>query len=234
MDITYAGTPGGKVARYFSRPEYNDEVLIFGILGSDEYHLRELTDLEGWALDIGAHVGTVGIALAVDHPRLNVVMVEPVPDNARLIRESIVLNGVGDRCYVVEAMASGYLGTATCRWNYRDVHGQDRGYVIGNAMVGNIWRLTDGENVESEQAEIRTTTVSELSEMANRPWTFAKLDCEGCEWDFLQGVDPAMLPYIVMEVHDSPPADIALILPGYDIEVLADNGGSGIVRATAK
>lgn len=234
-------TPKGTPLSLYTRPEYNDEALMVGILGGDEYRLKELENLTGWALDIGAHIGTVGLALAVDHPALSVVMVEPVPDNADLIRRSARINGVEDRVHIIEAMAGTGEGTAVCRYAYTHLEGSvDPGFVQQNAMVGGIWRLTDDERVESSKVELPIVTakglLQDLYDKTEWPlWSFVKLDCEGCEWDYLAGlVTPGTHPLMVMEVHDASPGDIAKVLPGYDIEVLDDYGGSGIVRARAK
>lgn len=57
----------------------------------------------GPLLDIGAGVGTVGLAAALAQPALRAVLVERDPDLAALARENIVLNGFGDR---VSALAA--------------------------------------------------------------------------------------------------------------------------------
>jgi FkbM family methyltransferase len=227
--LTVAQTPKGNTVRFWTRPDINDEALVNGILGSDEYRLAELPDdLDGEALDIGAHVGTVGIALAVDHPRLRVVMVEPIPDNAELCRKSADLNGVGDRVTVIEAMAGHGVGTAVCRYAYTNLEGfEDQQYVRQNAMIGNIWRLTDDEKVDSESVELPIVTAKTLD--LGDDVVYVKVDCEGCEWEFLKGV---RYPLIVGECHDAAPGDIARVLPHHTIEVLEDYGGSGIFRAT--
>jgi FkbM family methyltransferase len=241
--ISAVRTPKGNILRLFTRPETNDEALVNGILGGDEYRLGELDDLEGWALDIGAHIGIVGLALAIDHPKLNVVMVEPVPDNADLIRRSAAIQGLEARTHVVEAMAGQGTGTATCRYAYTHLEGfEDQDFVTQNAYIGGIWRLTDNEKVKSKSADVPIINASGLIEdwlmegafIDFALWSFVKLDCEGCEWGYLTMVDPSTHPLMVMEVHDASPGDIASILPGYDIEVLDDYGGSGIVRAMAK
>jgi FkbM family methyltransferase len=235
--LTVATTPKGNTVRFWTRPDVNDEALVVGILGGDEYRLAELPDdLEGVALDIGAHVGTVGIALAVDHPRLRVVMVEPIPDNVALIRKSIDLNGVGDRCTVVEAMAGYGQGTATCRWDYRSLEGfEDPGFVTQNAYVGNIWRLTDSEKVDSEVAQVPIISVVDLTpDIPEGGYALVKTDCEGCEWDFLRGAAPWLMPLIIGEWHDGPIEKMQKLLKGHVVTVLDDYGGSGIFRAVAK
>ena len=81
-------TPRGSPMLLAIRGDTNDGALAKGLLDTDEYRLKDLPDLTGWALDIGAHVGTVTIALAIDHPGLKVIAVEPVPDNVELLRQT--------------------------------------------------------------------------------------------------------------------------------------------------
>lgn len=235
--MTYAQTPHGNRFHIETRPEYNDEALVNGILGADEYLLADLHDLEGWALDIGAHVGTVGIALAIDHPKLSVVMVEPVPDNAALIRKSVKANGLQDRCHVVEASAgSSVVKRAICRYGYRNLAGfEDQKYVQQNAMVGNIWRLTDTERVDCETVETPIVTIASLcKQFGIESFVFTKTDCEGCEWDFLRGA-VSRLPLIVGEWHDAPFSRVEKRLgTTHVVEMINDYGGSGIFRAVAR
>jgi FkbM family methyltransferase len=163
-------------------------------------------------------------------------MVEPIPDNAELCRQSAELNGVSDRVTVIEAMAGYGQGTATCRWDYRSLEGfADPGFVTQNAYVGNIWRLTDDEKVDSEVAEIKIIDAFDLA-MAHKPpgFVLVKTDCEGCEWDFLRDANPTLMPLIIGEWHDGPIENMQKLLKGYEVTVLDDYGGSGIFRAVAK
>ncbi len=57
----------------------------------------------GLALDIGAGVGTAGLALATTHEAVSVGLVETDPELAALARENCVLNGLADRVGVHEA-----------------------------------------------------------------------------------------------------------------------------------
>jgi tRNA1(Val) A37 N6-methylase TrmN6 len=57
----------------------------------------------GVALDLGAGVGTAGLALAATRPGASVGLVEKDPELAALARENCVLNGLADRVGVHEA-----------------------------------------------------------------------------------------------------------------------------------
>lgn len=234
--MTLAQTPKGTSLTVHVRPHVNDEALVVGILGADEYRLGDLHDLDGWALDIGAHVGTVGLALLADHPRLRVVMVEPVPDNAALIRRSLSDNGWADRALVLEEAAGKGTGTFLCRYAYRHLEGfEDQQYVQQNAYIGNIWRLTDGERVDSDSVTVPIVGIAALAERVGvERFAFCKIDCEGCEWDFL-AAGAFRLPLIVGEWHDAPYARIEKLLARtHTMELLDDHGSSGIFRAVAR
>lgn len=62
---------------------------------------------EGPLLDIGAGVGTVGLAAALAQPALQIVLLERDPDLAALAAENIVLNGLTGRARVVAADIAG-------------------------------------------------------------------------------------------------------------------------------
>src|SRR6185503_13148912 len=118
----------------------------------DEYELAKLPVMEGWALDIGAHVGTVAVAMAKDNPGLKIVAVEPVPENCVLIRQSVIANGLQEQVFIEEA-AAGSIGQATvpCHYDYTRVEIPDKGYVEQNRFIGNLWRHgvdTDGTVID--------------------------------------------------------------------------------------
>lgn len=71
--------------------------------GSDAILLAAaLPDLgEGRLIDMGAGVGTVGLAAALAQPRLRVTLLERDPDLAALAAENIAANGIGDRASVI-------------------------------------------------------------------------------------------------------------------------------------
>lgn len=57
----------------------------------------------GTVVDLGAGVGTVGLALALRAPEARIVLVERDPATAALARENVALNDLGARVAVVEA-----------------------------------------------------------------------------------------------------------------------------------
>ncbi|PZN93095.1 MAG: methyltransferase [Hyphomicrobiales bacterium] len=62
---------------------------------------------EGPLLDIGAGVGTVGLAAALEQPALQVVLLERDPELATLAAQNMALNDLADRVEVVAADIAG-------------------------------------------------------------------------------------------------------------------------------
>jgi tRNA1(Val) A37 N6-methylase TrmN6 len=63
-------------------------------------------EASGLALDVGAGVGAVGLALALFSPRARVGLVEIDPGACELARENIAANGLGERVFVHEGDVS--------------------------------------------------------------------------------------------------------------------------------
>lgn len=169
-------TPKGNAALMTCRADTSDHNSIFSCMDEDEYGLKELK-LSGVALDIGAHLGGVSVGLALDNPNLRVIAVEALSANARLLQENVERNGVSDRVTVIHGIAGKKSGRGTVRWNFdQDESGQHHRF-IANA------HLVNSEQGEFEEADI--VTLADLGVMAGEPIAFAKIDCEGGEYDFL-------------------------------------------------
>ncbi len=165
-------TPRGQTVSMKYREDTNDWNVLWSCLTEDEYSLKGLK-LSGTALDIGAHIGGVTIALAFDNPELRVVAVEAVPPNVDLLRENVEMNGLADRVEVINA-AAGKSGLV--KWAFEgsgDVGSH-------NAFVGNA--LLDLPVVEHQRTQLPTRS---LASLVGDGVEFVKIDCEGCEWDML-------------------------------------------------
>jgi FkbM family methyltransferase len=64
-------------------------------------------------VDVGAHLGTTTITALISHGFARAVALEPDPDNLRLLRTNIALNGLVERATVVPAAVSSNAGQ---RW----------------------------------------------------------------------------------------------------------------------
>lgn len=189
-------TPNGRPMSFAYRKETNDWNTLSASLGTnDEYGLRGMT-FDGPVVDIGGYLGSVGISIAVDHPDVQVLMIEPVPYNAELIRQNIARNDVGDRVTLIEG-AIGKGGEQVEVWyGYRGTESLEHHAFVGNSS------LAYDHGGEAEHDSITYTALS-LADLVTRlgPIDFLKIDCEGGEWAFLHGPALKKVRRIVGEAH---------------------------------
>lgn len=197
-DVTLTSPRLGRMIVVGTRTNTNDAALATGIIRDDEYGLAGLTPLRGTAIDVGAHIGSVSLTLAMDHPDLTVVAVEVVPENCDVLRHNIALNGLSSRVTVVEA-AAGRPGqkTKTVLWNYRSAGNEPEAYVRDSRFIAGIY------DASADADAHRVPVVSLDMLMADLPTlALLKVDCEGCEWDLLRSQRVADVERIIGEYHN--------------------------------
>jgi len=174
--VSYAETehtlPNG--LKFITRDGTSDYNSANACSQEDEYHLRDL-DLDGkTCFDIGAHIGGVTMLMALKGAR--VIAVEPVPDNADLIRRNALLNGF-EFIHVVEK-AAGAPGGIELAYGW---HGDENADV--HTWIGNTGLGLDGYPAH-HITTVETVTLQELVDEYGLPYA-VKIDCEGGEWDLL-------------------------------------------------
>lgn len=193
-------TPNGNPVKFLFRRGTNDHNVMHSCCTFDEYGLKDL-ELSGWALDLGAYLGGVGVALAVDHPDLCVFCVEPVPDNAELIRQHATMNNVEERVTVLEAAAGKPDTTTQVRYGFRsDADGE----YDHHAWVGNASMVYADPPVEAHDTiEVPCLDLLDFFDglLSLDPPALIKIDCEGGEWDALEQLVALGSPHVVGEWH---------------------------------
>jgi FkbM family methyltransferase len=182
-------TPRGQVISLFYRKDSSDWNTLWSCLNEDEYRLRDLR-LEGTALDIGAHIGGVSIGLALDNPTLHVIAVEAVPPNVELLKRNIEANGLNERITVLAA-AAGKGGMTTIRWGFAGGESADHHAFIGNSLLPG--------KVKHRTLKVESLPLAKI--INGRDICFAKVDCEGCEYEVLQGPALKQIALIRGELH---------------------------------
>lgn len=174
----------------------------------DEYRLARW-HVAGRALDVGAHIGVVTVALLADNPDLTVVAIEPLAANVRMIRNNLALNGFRQRCLVLH----GAIGASEVEYDYAGDEGDFRRV---NRFVGHLQELVPTAKRKSRVATIDPRALGQFD--------FAKWDCEGCEWSALTN-EPRI---VVGEWHGDPGiARLHAIFDAtHDLEV-RDDGAAG-------
>lgn len=200
--ITAWVTPNGHPVEFELRDDTNDWNTVNSCLGdNDEYSLRDRS-ITGWALDVGAHIGSVAVAIAVDNPEARVLAVEPVPDNVRLIRANSARNGVTDRVLVFEgSVGPPGVTRSEIRYGYRGNPSIEHHAFIGNTSLA----YDSGGEAPHDALDVETLGLAILLDrhgIAEPAYT--KIDCEGGEWAFFGAPVSHLrrLPYIRGEWHN--------------------------------
>ena len=219
MDIV---TAGGHTASFVTRLDTSDEALIMGIIGESEYPFARMQNLSGWALDAGAHIGIVTVALALDNPDLQVLAVEPVAENAALLRQNIARNGLNERVFVIEA-ALGEDGETELVCDYVSAKGEPDGYVHDNRFIGNLYTSPDMP-IEADRRTVESISISTLMlRYAITSFAFMKSDTEGGEWVYLKDKGMKKVKWLIGEAHAGPGLEgIRKLLPKHTVEQIDD------------
>lgn len=232
MGYLALSTPHGRTVEYHTRLDTNDGALVSGILDSDEYGLGSLDGLSGLAIDIGAHIGGVCLPLAIDHPELRIIAVEPVPENVAVLRENVALNGLTDRIEVVEAAGTRpRVKRVDVTWDYRTAGNEPEGYVRDSRYIANIY------GPETSDATTRAVEATSLDRLMAGIESLAllKIDCEGCEWDVLRSRRALDIEIVIGEWHNGPRlAGLRELLPGHDITQTGGHDDVGMFRAVRR
>lgn len=239
LDSMPLRTPGGNQATFLMRRGTSDWNTVASATAFDEYKLAGL-NLEGWAIDIGAHVGSVGIGLAIDNPGLHVVCIEPVPDNVDLIRRNAEVNGVADRVFAIQSAIGLEPGEHTkVRYGFRGNENAEH-----HAWIGNATLVYPDAPVEGfDEVDVECVNLAKLADwltwdrgritFAGTPPALVKVDCEGGEWGALHQIVALRSPHVVGEWHpvcgrsSSRELVDAFEAAGYTVEISGPDGGPG-------
>jgi len=220
--------------RMYTRDDTSDKSVVHSITLNDEYGLSRM-DLEGWAIDIGAHIGSVCVPLAIMNPRLRIIAVEPLPENVDILRRNIEINNLGDRVTVIEGAISDHDGETTVLGDYQHIDGVEDGYVHDNRYIGGISVDDTHATAYVVKAITLTTLLKDIDTVV-----FLKTDCENGEWDLF--ADPAMakVQYVCGEYHGAYGGGVAHLeacLPLHDVTAWPVGGdplNMGLFEGTLK
>lgn len=186
---------------YLANDEYIGRVFAAGGYW-EETEVRAVAALlgeaSGYALDVGAHVGSHSLALARLCPRLSFICFEPQAALRLLLERNIAENGLADR-FVVSPKAVAHT-EMTVALSARFSDGSAAGQAVRydgttRANYGGVQLGTDGERIETIQ----------LDSLASLPIAYIKLDVEGAERLALGGARQllgAQRPLLLFEHRD--------------------------------
>lgn len=199
-------TPGGHDVSMIYRTDTTDWNTISAILTHDEYTMPR--GLSGLIVDVGSHVGAFAIGAALDNPDATVLAIEAIPENWEQIVRNTKLNGV--KTLTAWNYAAGSDGQVAYGTTGEDFERQHR--YIGGA----IWQ----DGADRKVIDLPTMALAEIVSR-HKEVAFLKIDCEGCEWSFLD--DPAIASVVEISGEYHPrggmgPARIRELLePTHDV-----------------
>lgn len=188
--------------KFLTRDGTSDYNSAYACSVEDEYHLAMLDLRDKVCFDIGAHIGGVSMLLGLKGAL--VVAVEPVPDNADLVRRNAALNGFE---IVVVEKAAGAPGGIELAYGWYGDENADVHTWIGNTGLG-----LDGYGSHFH-THIATVTLQELVDEFGLPYA-VKIDCEGGEWDLLSEPIAGEVQVISGEHHPLQPGNSTEHLKG--------------------
>lgn len=223
-------TPGGHPVTFRYREGTNDWNTITSIMApEDEYGLPR--DLSGVAVDVGAYIGGVAVALALDNPRLRVIAIEPVPPNADLTRHNAAANGASVEVF---EGAVGDGGLASVWWGYRGSEALEHHAFVGNSTLA----YDHGGDMPHEETTYRSLTLASVVWQAGGWIDWLKIDTEGAEWAFLASPAVEKVGTIVGEWHPVRGHEqghmAELLLPTHRVAFTGPREGPGGFRAVLR
>ncbi len=196
-------SPHGREIKFAQRPDTADLSAIgatntlWGFSGN-EYLLRDHPTMTGWAFDIGAHVGSVALALAADNPDLKVLAVEALAENCEMIRINVGLNPDMTNLEVLEAAATDKKRKSVpIAWDWETAENMTDAYVRNNRFIGGMLNGPTGKIARPPGVSL----TSLMEERGIDRIRFMKIDCEGCEFQFLASPDIDKVDEIIGEYH---------------------------------
>jgi FkbM family methyltransferase len=184
-------TPRGRPAVIVTRDQTSDLAVagsVFaGVAGAplvDEYRLRDL-HIRGTFVDVGAHIGSVTVAVLLDNPDCRAICVEPIPENIDVLTANLAENGLAHRAVVIV----GAVGTNAVSYGFEGSE-----VAATNRYIGNL-------HIDAPGKRIRTRRVT-LADLL--PAEAMKLDCEGGEWAIFAEPEITSVRVVFGEYHGRP------------------------------
>lgn len=206
-------------------------LLLFGTREVDHKVMLERIIRPGMTIfDIGGNIGYYPLMeLGLLGPGGRVVVVEPSPSNAELLRRNLALNGY-ENIPVIEAAVS-------------DVAGRREFFLSEQSNLGTFHPVGSGsETLTGATVAVETLTVPLLAERFGAP-DLIRMDVEGHEVEVLRGMldaisDGAFAPMVIFETHLSrynQEHDMAAVLEamfarGYGVPMVSSSSDEGAER----
>jgi len=196
-------TPKGHDVTLDCRDGTNDAMVAESVIEHDEYGAGAMVGLEGWCVDVGAHIGAWTSMMLADFPKVSVLALEPLPVNAERIT---IPEGRG---IVVEGALSKSKSKVKVGWDFEGGDMESMHRYIGNQQMP---KGTKGKTVSATPY-----SVAKLVKMCDGAIEVMKVDCEGGE-QALVGADVSPIRVITGEYHVNRDALVAHLGKTHTVE----------------
>ncbi len=165
----------------------SDISMAYECIARDDYQLRSMDIGKGCILDIGAHIGSFSLAAAKMFPKARIFCFEPSPANYASLRKNIQINNLRNIHSFNKAVSSNEKEISIC-------------IDPVNSAANSIYGM--------KGAKVKVPSLSMEKIFLNnkiKKCAFAKIDCEGAEYDILLNAPNKILEKInqmVIEYHD--------------------------------
>ena len=221
-------SPGGHRYQMECRDGTTDDLVAnSSAYPNNEYNLPH--GLAGWALDVGAHIGSVTVPLLLDNPDLRVIAIEAIPENVAALMANVDGNGVGDRCIVVHAAASDTPDEQRIGYSL-NFPPDDNAFNQANRFIGSMNAPAGVQEVHVKGVTLRGAMLLR-GPAQDDPIVWMKIDCEGCEYKFLRSKHIEWVEYIIGEHHFGFGGLETLLSETHSVKILSGTADFGTFEA---
>ncbi len=204
----------------------NARVVFIEVFEKEEYAFPDFNFKDKVVIDIGANQGFFTVYAASRGAR--VFAIEPVAENAELLRENVRRNGLEDRVTLFEAAVTG-TDTEVSLFVGSNVHGNARSETAS---------IIDGDRggVSVDVRQVEGIPIADLfARCGVDKIDFLKMDCEGAEFAIFDAMPRETLTAIgraAVEYHNGRSAEIVAHLNAANFDVFQiDTDETGLIKA---
>ena len=164
---------------------------IYEVFAEDTYRMQLLTaglPARPRVLDIGAHVGSFSVAMAIAVPEAEIWAYEASPTTAGYLRATVEASRLQDRVHVCAEALAASAGTV----------------VLNDAGVGSPLNSTT-KQLGTSAVTVPAVTMADAFARCGGSVDVVKIDAEGVEYDLLLSSDVALwssVSRVVLEYHE--------------------------------